>query len=311
MAAERKSKAPYRWQAFTHWAHLSALAATGVAGAVIDPSLWLLAVPLEMGALWVIPDLPVFKARVDRAHTLRELARERAYYLDQLWGLARSRKSLGRRMADWFFDVEEDLDSRVISRDSSFERYQELREIVAKLIELEKVRGVPIVSHEIQRFEQVVNGYLRYLIARQSLRDALRGIEPAALEHELADIDRQLVDADADLRAVLLERRRLRQAQLERLPKLRAMHELFKTRADAIVYQMRNVYGQVLADPGVNVNAFLEDLAEKHELLADPLGDLEADQSVRELLREVQADLDPKAAPKGAKAAKAARGVSQ
>src|SRR5262245_12751119 len=148
MAAERKSKAPYRLHAFTHWLHLSLLAATGVAGAVVDPSLWLLAVPIEMAALWVIPDLPPFKAKVDRAHALRELARERAYYLDQLWGLANSKKSLTRRMADWFFDVEEDLDARVISRDSAFERYLELREIVGKLIELEKVRGVPIVSHD-------------------------------------------------------------------------------------------------------------------------------------------------------------------
>ena len=47
---------------------------------------------------------------------------------------------------------------------------------------------------------------------------------------------------------------------------------------------MRNIHGQVLADPGVNVNAFLEDMVEKHELMADPLGELEADQAVREML---------------------------
>jgi hypothetical protein len=147
---------------------------------------------------------------------------------------------------------------------------------------------VRIVSNDLNRFEQVINGYLRYLMACRSLSEALRGLDASRLEKELHDIEVQLKDATGDLKAVLLERRRLREGQLERLPKLRATLELFRTRADAIVYQMRNIHGQVVADPGVDVNAFLEDMVEKHELMADPIGELEADQAVRDMLRGAQ-----------------------
>lgn len=286
MAEERTAKkAPYRWHAFTHWANLAFLAGVGVAGVVVDPILWVLAAPLELGALWVIPDLPPFRLRVDQRQAAKELANERAYYLAQLWGLARKRRSLGEWILEMVADVDdEDTDKRVIKKDAAFQQYVEMREIIAKLVELEKVRGGPIVSHEMNRFEQVVNGYLRYLVACRSLTDALRGVDGARLRRELAELDGQLKDSTGDLRAVLLERKHLREGQLERLPKLQATLELFRTRADAIVYQMRNIHGQVLADPGVNVNAFLEDMVEKHELMADPLGELEADQAVREML---------------------------
>jgi hypothetical protein len=281
-----RKERPYRWHAFTHWANLTLLATTGIAGAAIDPIIWLLAAPLEMGALWVIPDLPNFRAGIDKRHAAKDLARERAYYVEQLWGLAPRSKTIGRRFVELFADVdEEDVDDRVIERDVSFEHYAAMRQLVAKLLELEKVRGVRIVTGELNRFEQVINGYLRYLIACRSLSEAIRGLDAARLRKEIGTIDAQLEDADETLRGVLLERRRLSERQLERLPKLRATLELLRTRADAIVYQMQNIHGQVLADPGANVNAFLDEMVEKHELLADPLGDLEADQEIREFLR--------------------------
>jgi hypothetical protein len=160
-----------------------------------------------------------------------------------------------------------------------------MRQLVAKLLELEKVRGVRIVSHELARLELVITGYLRHLMACRSLYEALQGLDTGRLKKEIHLLDAQIEEADESLRPVLLERRRLRAAQLERLPKLRATLELLQTRAEAIVYQMRNLHGQVLADPGVDVNSFLDDMVEKHELLADPLGELEVDQEIRELLK--------------------------
>jgi len=292
---------PYRWHAFTHWANLALLAATGVAGAAVDPMIWLLAAPLEMGALWVVPDLPNFRARIDQRQAAKDLQRERAYYLEQLWGLRPRERTLGQRLLGWFADVDEEdsVDERVMSPDAAFEHYVAMRQLIAKLLELEKVRGVHIVSNELGRLELVINGYLRYLVACRSLSDATKTLDAMRMRSEITAIDAQLVDAEASLRAVLLERRRLRTAQLERLPKVRAMLELLRTRADAIVYQMQNLHGQVLADPGVDVNAFLDEMVEKHELLADPLGDLEADQEIREFLRRPdQSSAKPPAPPR-------------
>jgi hypothetical protein len=278
-------QAPYRWHAFTHWLNLAFLAGAAFGGAVIDPIIWMLAAPLEIGAMWVLPDLPLFRTGVDRWQKSKDFAREKAYYMKQLWGLGPKRNSLAEEFIGWFVDTDnDDLDARVLRRDDTFQQYSEMKQIIARLVELEKVRGVSIVSHEISRFEQVILGYLRYLIACRFLSEALKGIEADQLKQEIGEIDKQIKEAAADLRPVLLERRRLRDAQLERLPKLRATLELFRTRADTIVYQMRNIHSQVLADPGVDVNNFLEDMMEKNELLADPLGELEADQAVRELL---------------------------
>jgi hypothetical protein len=277
---------PYRWTAFTHWANLALLAGTGVAGALVDPIIWLLAAPFEIGALWIVPDLRAFRARVDQRETAKALQRERAYYLEQLWRLAPKKKTLGEKLVGIFADLDDDdLDERVIERDSAFRNYEAMRQLLTKLLELEKVRGVRIVSHELARLEQVITGYLRHLMACRSLHEALRGLDAGHLRKEIHMLDTQIEDADESLRSVLLERRRICAAQLERLPKLRATLELLSTRADAIVYQMRNLQSQVLADPGVDVNSFLDDMVEKHELLADPLGDLEADHEIREFLR--------------------------
>ncbi len=287
---ETSTKTPYRWYAFTHWLNLAFLAGAGLAGYFVDPIFAMLAAPLELGALWVIPDIPVFRARIDRIESAKDLSRERVYYLQQLWGLGPVRRTSpttwGKRMAGWFVEIDDgDVDQRVVNRDAAFQKYLDMRQILGKLKDLEQVRGVDIVSHESNRFEQVINGYLRCLMACHSLSDAVQGLNGSQLEKELADIDSQMKDATGELRAVLLERKRLRETQLDRLPKLRAMLELFRTRADSIVYQMRNIHGQVLADPGTDVNSFLEDIAEKHDLLADPLAELEADQAVREILQ--------------------------
>jgi hypothetical protein len=68
------------------------------------------------------------------------------------------------------------------------------------------------------------------------------------------------------------------------LPKLQATFELFRTRADALLYQLRNIHSQVLADPGVDVNAVLDEMVERQEMIVDPLGELAADQMVDHLL---------------------------
>jgi len=131
-----KPPIPYRWQAFTHWANLALLAATGVAGAAVDPLIWLLLAPLEMGALWVLPDLPSFRARVDQRQAAKDLQRERAYYVEQLWGLRPRERTLGKRFVEWFADVDEGdtLEERVEETDSAFEHYVAMRRLIAKLL---------------------------------------------------------------------------------------------------------------------------------------------------------------------------------
>jgi len=136
---ENSTKTPYRWYAFTHWLNLAFVAGAGVAGAFIDPIFAIMAAPLELGALWVIPDLPFFRVRVDQIESAKDLARERAYYLQQLWGLGPPLRktrptTLGKRIAGWFVEVDdENVDQRVINRDAAFQKYLDMRDILAKL----------------------------------------------------------------------------------------------------------------------------------------------------------------------------------
>src|SRR5438045_2848159 len=97
---------PYRWYAFTHSLNLAFLVGAGVAGAVMDPIVWLLAAPLELGALWVIPDLPNFRAQIDAQVKINAFRRERSYCLDQLWGVVPRRQSVGQRILGMFVEVE-------------------------------------------------------------------------------------------------------------------------------------------------------------------------------------------------------------
>jgi hypothetical protein len=149
---------PYRLRAFAHWLNLAFVAGAGAAGLLVDPGVWMVAAPIELGALWVLPDLPPFRAYVDRKERWAAVAREREYCLSQLWGLQPRKQSLSDRLLGWFVEPEDVPDDRVLSRDELFEQYREMRTIVAKLVELETVRGVPIVSRDLLRFEQVING---------------------------------------------------------------------------------------------------------------------------------------------------------
>jgi len=270
----------YRWHAFTHWLNLGFLAATGVAAVVLGPVALIPALAVEAGALWVVPDLPPFRRSVDEHVELKDVLVERAYYLNQLWGLnPPPRRSFGSRLAGLFGErVVDDLDERLRRLDSKQSEYLELRQTVRKLRELRQLRDVKLREHEFARFELVINAYLRLQVASRVLADAISRLDEERLRRELAEVSEQLERAGkAQLRAVLTERKRLCEARLARLPKLMATLELFRTRADTIVDQMRNIHSQVLADPGTNVTAYLGDLVERHEILVDPLGTLEAE----------------------------------
>lgn len=288
MALTKKKKRPsYRWQAFTHWLNLTFLAAGGIVSAVYDPSVWLALGPIEVGLLWILPDLPFFRARLDKQQEAKEILQERAYYIKQLWGLAPpERKSIGQRIAGWFTESEpEEVDDRILERNSStYLEYHEMRQIISKLHELGEVRGVNILERDWCRFEQVINGYLHYRIAASSLAKAIMGMNIEQLRQEVIVVEQELAHAPPALKPVLLERKRLKEANLARIPKLQATLELFRTRAEAIVYQMRNIHSQALADPGMDVNNFLATLIERQEILVDPLGELEADQMLQEFL---------------------------
>ncbi len=279
----------YRKAVFTHWLNWAFLAVGGIAGLVIDPSIWLAMVPIELGALWVLPDLPMVQLRLDKTLDGETLMREREYYMEQIWGLRKRKRpgSLGARIKALFAEVDDEpLESRVMERHAeSFRTYLELRQIVAKLHELHDVRGLSISERDFDRFEQVINAFLRYKLAGKTLAGALSNMDASQLALQIESIDQRLTDAAPQLRSVLSEQRRLCQARLDRLPKLEATLELFRTRADAIVDQLRHVHSQALTDPGMNVNAFLNDLVERQEILNDPMGMLQSDGD--ELLRDL------------------------
>ncbi|MCG8422752.1 MAG: hypothetical protein MJE77_32965 [Proteobacteria bacterium] len=288
VTTDEQSTRPYRRYAFTHWLNLGFLLAGGAAAVVFGPAALLVVLPVEAGAMWVVPDLQMFRAGVDEQLASRELQKERSYYMQQLWGLTPPRpKSFGQKLLGLFTEIEEEsLDDRIIQRDSkSYAEYTEMRQIIAKLRELRQLRDVSIREHEFDRLEQVVNGYLRFVIACRALANALHNVDQNQLQNELDEVNAKLTHTtNPELRAVLAERKRLCEARRQRLPKIEATLELFRTRAETIVYQMRNIYSQVLADPGMDVNAYLDDMVERHEILVDPLGSLEAEHLLENIL---------------------------
>jgi len=313
LADQRKKSPSYRWAAFAHWLNLAVLAGGAAAGAIIDPAIWLALVPLEGAMLWIIPDLPPFRASIDKRHRARALQAERAYCLEQLWRVQpRPDKSAGEKMRGWFVsDEPDDYDERIVDRgETEVQHYLEMRAIVHKLREMVPLADVRVTEQDLFRLDEVINGYLRILIACRPLAAAVYNSDVQALQGEHSDVLSRLEGADSTLRPVLLERKRLLEKQLQRIPRLQATLELLHARAEAIVYQLRNVHSQVLTDPGTAVQGMLDEMEERHELMGDPLEDLRADQSVKELLdRELEAGSAPVPAepPPAARRAAAAR----
>jgi hypothetical protein len=301
-----KSKPSYRLAAFGHWANLALLASGAIAGATIDPMYLFALVPIEAAVLWALPDLPPFRAFVDARDGKRRLQREREFYLEQLFGLRpRPEKTLSERVRGLFVaDEQDDADSRVVGRSADFDRYLELREIVASLRRMVPLENVRVTAEDVDRIELVVGGYLRLLFACQPLRSAIRAVKREQLAAELEDVRARLAEAEPSMRSVLLERERLLSGQLERLPKLEASLELLRARADEICYQLRNLHSQVVTDPGTHVHAALDEMIERNDMLGDPLSDLDADQVVRDLLSE-----QAKAAPARVSATAPAKGM--
>lgn len=290
-----EAKPPYRREAFVHGLNLAFLAIVAIAG-FYDHNLWLLAAPIEAAMLWIVPDLPVFRVGVDKKYAASALVAERSFYLEQLWGLAPSAQPTGlARVQSWFVEMPpEDPDRRVLATDSrEYRAYQEMRSILERLRGLVGMRGVHITEVELSRCEQVINGYLRLLIACRPLERAVAGGDLERLDAEMAGVDERLDGAEGPVRAALFERRELLQQQRERLPRLEATLELFRARADGIVQQLRNIHGQVLADPGMQVNELLDDVMVRHEQIADPLQLGSSEHVVDEFLRrpEVKAKL--------------------
>ncbi len=282
-----KKKGPsYRKEAFVHWLNLAFLLGGGVAGAVVDPIIWVLMAPLELGILWAIPDMPLFKHYTDKRWTAKEAEREREYYLEQLWGLEEVETvGFGGWVKSLLFETVDNIDDRVVRRHSpEFEHYVEMREIVSKLREMVHVAGVRVSEAEIARFEVVINGYLRLLIACKPLARALENTDERALKRELKELQGKVRKAEPSVAAVFRERQKLLTDQLTRVPKLKATLELMRTRAEAVVYQLRNIHSNVLADPGADVNEVLDDMLQRQEMMIDPLGELQADQMVEEFL---------------------------
>ncbi len=303
MAVDRNTP-PYRWEAFKHWLNLGVLAAGGFLGLVHDPMWFVAAGGIAGASVWVLPDIPQFRKHIDKKYHEKRVLEERAYYLDQLFGLADPPKPKQGFFARLLFEAPPvDLDALIVERHTKEARdYLEMREIIQKLDELRNVRGVRLHESDIKRLEQVVNGYLRLLIACEPLEQAVTGLDRRRLERDVAEIEAQLPRAEAAVRPALVERLRLAKTQLERHPKLEATLHLFRTRAEASVQQLRQIHGQVLADPGADMTTVLDDMMEKQELLTDPLGQLAADQMVREILS---------GAPAKARGAQAEAGVDK
>lgn len=286
--ANQKPEPPYRWEAFKHWANLAVLGVGTLAGAVHDPLWWVATAGVQAGVLWVLPDIPTWRAFVNEKHRALRLHQERAYYLKEIWGLNEPDEPERSWFARLF--VEEplpELDALIRDRrDPACRDYLEMRDIVRKLSELRSVPGVMLSQHDIDRLDVIINGYLRMLFACKPLETAVDKMDVRRLEYEVANMTRALDDADPSVRPALTERLRIAKNQLERRPKLEAMLQLYRSRAADMVHQLRNIQGQVLANPTADVHGMLDQMASQQEMLADPMGHLAADKLVRELLDE-------------------------
>lgn len=277
---------PYRWEAFRHWANLAVLGAGTFLGAVHDPLWWVATAGVQVGVLWVIPDMPPWRAFVNKKHKAAQLYHERAYFLNQLWGLAEPPPPPGNWLSRLFVEQPlPDLDALIKDRrDPACRDYLEMRDIVRKLSELRSVPGVSLSQNDIDRFDVIVNGYLRMLFACRPLMSALQNMDVRRLEREVQQIAAELPDAEPAVKVALAERLRIAKNQLERYPKIDATLQLYRSRASDMVHQLRNLQGQVLANPTADVHGMLDDMASQQEMIADPLGHLAADQLVRELM---------------------------
>ena len=284
----------YRIAAFTHWVNL-----TGLGGGLLwaffsgSPILGLLTLGVEAAALWILPDLPAFRAIVDIGGAERRVDKERAFYIKELFGVAQAAnpKLFAADRAEW-------VGVAVRHNHDSWKEFLDLYGVVDQLRDIARVRhDSDLTSARLVQVDLALNGWLRLLFAQKALTRAVERANEEALWARVDDLKEQIRKAPAVHGAVLKERLRLALHQLRAVPKLKARLELCNAKAETIAFSLRQMGDAAAASQGSDVALLAEGLVDQYEFLERDLSELAAQNDMRELMGEIDWTAELEATP--------------
>ena len=248
-----------------------------------SPLLGLLTLGVEAAALWILPDLPAFRAIVDVGGTERRVDKERAFYVKELFGVgphSNSRFFVADRV-DW-------ADAAGGPKSAVWKEFRDLYRTVDQLRDIARVRhDGDLTPARLAQVDLALNGWLRLLFAQKALARAVERANEEVLWSRVDDLKEQIRKAPAIHGAVLKERLRLALHQLRAVPKLKARLELCEAKAETIAFSLRQMGDAAAASQGSDVALLAEGLVDQYEFLERDLSELAAQNDMRELMGEI------------------------
>lgn len=249
----------YRWFLFKHWANLTFLGAALVF-ALVSGSwfLFIVAGVLEVCALWILPDVPLVKRRLDLGDKENRLEEQRWYFLRVLWGVQRPLSMpldfLIRKDTNW---------SQVAAsyhEEDDRQTFRRLSQIVTGLRSFRRVQPDSITEAQLARMDEVINGWLNLLYMAKNADESLSRLNKGALEEEFNRLKEmyEAAGTDKNTRVVLGERLRTLKDKVTSIPRLEQRRDLARAQADTLVHHIETIDSQVRSAGSIGANVLMD-----------------------------------------------------
>lgn len=279
----------YRLALLAHWMNLAGfVGGLGLAAITDSVFLGLATVLMEAAALWVVPDLPVWRQAVDAGKTVEGIDKERAFYFSQLFGVGTDKtRGLGVIASDIdYLSLRGVGGGKKLGQLSAF---QDLIRTSRQLNDLARIRrrGGDLTPWRLANVEVAINGWLRLQFGAEALERAIARVPEDKLWAEVDKLKEQIRTSPPPVAAVMKERLRQALHKLRTLPKLSARLALFQAKAESIAYSIQQMGDAAAASQGADVALLAESLVDQYDLLEADLAELSAQNDVREDLGEI------------------------
>lgn len=232
------AKKNHTWGVFTHWANLTFLGGSVLAGMAFGWPVVALAALAEGLALWSLPDIPAIKRSLDAEAKGSQFEDQRRYYLRKIFDEAPKAPTSGvlsffvSKPTDWA------LYGQVLSSRKR-DQYNRLVAIVKELKSIREVHPDRVNTSQIQQIDQAINTWLNLVYIAKTLAGTLTEMEPADLEEEALALEAKLKQAEGDrAETIVLQQRLLNLNQkVTARPKLESRRGLALAQAEKIFGQ--------------------------------------------------------------------------
>ena len=243
-----------------HWMNLSLLGGSLLGTMLFGWPCLLIGGVLEVGILWIMPDIPSVQRSLTSGDRVQKIERQRWYYLKSLWELNAPETSL----MDMFVSTSvkwEDLDFPRKFKQDRIETFRKMCRLLSEIRELQTAKPEVITNEQLLTMDEMINGWLSIqalVLSTQQNRDQINSISLISDFAQLKAEKEKSDPLDKALQIVLGERLRAIAAKSDSVPKMERQIALANAQADNIVQRIEATCTQARMSGAMDTTSMLD-----------------------------------------------------